>query len=151
MQRKLLARIEAATQAVREAEEDLQEALGHLPVATRAHKAEATEAVRGASLQLHRARALLQRLQGSRQFTELAAAQTAILEAEKNLEQVLGQIVAVPGEDTTWASEIVRSAFDKLRVAKQAFAEFSTMESDADTGAGHASSADAEPAEVEPE
>lgn len=119
----LQAKISAATDAIRDAEADLQKVIGTITVATRAEKTGISETVKAAAVTLSKARATLDALQSTVARAKLETARTAIGDAEKYLDQVLSEIVVVPGADTSWVSKVVKDAFTKLRLAKATLAD----------------------------
>ena len=121
----LLEEIEAATEAIRVAEVELQEVVGGIARASRADKSVVGDAVETASLKLKAAQAQLSQLEDklieldqSAPLTQLEAARAAVAEADKSLAEVLRKIEVAAGADTTWVSKVVRDAFTRLRVAR---------------------------------
>ena len=126
------AKIEAAREALNDAEEEIRKVVGDIAVAPRAEKALVSELVRHAFSKLRASQAKLEELEKLVTLAQIEAAKSAIVEAEKGLDR------AIEGVDSTrrekmWMSEVVAQAFAKLTTAKQKLIELEeSMNDDSD-------------------
>lgn len=116
--------IEAAKIVISEAEADLQTVLKGS--GAKGPEAEVTAVVQAASLRVGVAEKQLSALEKLLALTDIEAAKTkvetakaVVAEAEKDLDRVLKQAPPTP-EQETWVTDVVESAFTKLRTAKRA-------------------------------
>ena len=134
-----LVQIEAAKEAIGDAEAELEDLVGDIVPASRADKTEVSEGVRAAASKLRAAKAKLVDLkaelvdlEASMALAKLEAARTAVTEAERQLDGVIGEIVVVAGADTAWMGKPVKDAFAKLRAARMTLDELASGATDDD-------------------
>lgn len=135
----LLADIEAAEEATRNAEDELRVLINDLPAAPRAAKIKVSEVVKDASSKLNDARTRLIRLQKalvtleeSENSAKLTAARSRIEQAEAQLEKSLAEMQVEPGSDKVWVTTTVHDALTSLRAAKGTLADLESEAEDTD-------------------
>jgi len=121
----LLLEIEAAKQAIGEAEDSLRR-IADGPTPPRDEETQVAERVRRTSLTLKTAEKKLidlenllslAKIEEARKKVETAKA--AVAAAEKNLDRVLGQMKLATPLQETWVTEVVEAAFSRLRAARE--------------------------------
>jgi len=129
--------IEAASQEIRVAEQELGDIVRRIPVAPRASKVEVSEAVRTASARLNAARTNLIRLnarlvesEASETIGKLEEAKASLVEAELHLDRVVRGMAVDTGAEKSWVSQEVRDAFSNLESAKKNLADLQALAAD---------------------
>jgi hypothetical protein len=128
-QANLLAKIDAAKKVISAAEEDLQRVEDSVVAAPAAVEvSEVSEVVQVALSRVKAAKAELIDLErllalAKIEAGKIEAAKTAIIEAEKDLDRVLGEILVVEPVQERLVTEVVADAFTKLRAAKSGLAD----------------------------
>jgi hypothetical protein len=119
----LLAEIEAAEEAIRVAERELEKIVGDIEVEPRAEKKEVTDVVRAAFSKVDLAKAKLIDVERAVTATKIAAAKAVIAEAERDLEVAIDEIVLSSSTDKQWKTGVVDDASARVRAARMRLVE----------------------------
>jgi hypothetical protein len=128
-QTNLLAKIDAAKKVISAAEKDLQRVEDSVVAApAEVEVSEVSEIVQVALSRVKAAKAELIDLErllalAKIEAGKIEAAKTAIIEAEKDLDRVLGEILVVEPVQERLVTEVVADAFTKLKAAKSGLAD----------------------------
>lgn len=127
----LLAKIDAAKKVISDAENELRRVEDS--VVASAKEEEVSEVVQVAISRVQAAKSklidleqllALAKIEAAKiEAAKIEAAKKAIVDAEKNLDRVLGEILVTQPERETLVTEVVADAFTKLRAAKSRLAD----------------------------
>lgn len=122
-QAQLAEEILAAKKAINNAEIELQKIVGNIEIVPRAQKIEVSGVVRAAFSRLEAARVRLVEVEKSVAGLQLETARKAIIEAEKNLEMAVDEIVGSASADKALVTCAVNDSFVQLKATKKKLVE----------------------------